>query len=247
MLGFCYSSINYETLVQPYRVISFDIFDTLLYRIVSKPTDVFYLMEHRILEEFGITHFHDKRILAEKRARDRSEDEDITLKEIYTSMQLDTQVMDLIMEYEKEAELSVLRPDPIMVNLLKYCNMQGKLIIIISDMYHEKTFLKRALQCSGIDGYSELYVSSDRRVTKASGSLYLYVAENENIYDRSVWLHIGDNRYSDFFMPKMLGIHAYQYDNKRNCSEKRIGGLQRLTLSSKLWIQSICGLGRSKL
>lgn len=61
------SSINADELylkVEPYKYVSFDIFDTLVKRNVENPTDVFKLMEYKAGNGFA-----DRRIKAENRLR----------------------------------------------------------------------------------------------------------------------------------------------------------------------------------
>ncbi|MEG0271369.1 MAG: hypothetical protein RR821_14075, partial [Clostridia bacterium] len=52
---------------QPYQVISFDVFDTLLYREVERPVDVFLLLEVQRRQ----MDFAQLRVKAEKDARSR--------------------------------------------------------------------------------------------------------------------------------------------------------------------------------
>ena len=61
------SSINADELylkVEPYKYVSFDIFDTLVKRNVENPTDVFKIMEGNAGKGFA-----DRRIKAEREAR----------------------------------------------------------------------------------------------------------------------------------------------------------------------------------
>ena len=51
--------------IDKYDVISFDIFDTLVFRPFSEPTALFYLLE----KEIGIMNFHDIRVAMEHEAR----------------------------------------------------------------------------------------------------------------------------------------------------------------------------------
>lgn len=61
------------------KVVSFDVFDTLLSRPFVEPTDLFLYIE-TIYKRNG---FARERVQAEKRARIKSLEEDITLEEIY--------------------------------------------------------------------------------------------------------------------------------------------------------------------
>lgn len=202
--------------IDRHKVVSFDIFDTLVYRTVNKPVDVFRLMEPWVEKEFGIKNFAESRREAEKRARSLTDEEEISFPEIYKAMEIQDDVAAQLMECECRTELFVLRRDETMSELFSYCVERGKRVLIISDMYHDEAFLKTALHHVGIGGYDRLYVSSAEKVTKASGMLFRKVGEKEGIKDMSLWLHIGDNLYSDYAMPRAVGMVAKLYDNGRS-------------------------------
>ena len=66
-----------------YDVISFDIFDTLLFRLVCNPYDVFLLMESK----YNFKNFSALRIKAESNARgekNHNKKKEVSLQEIYT-------------------------------------------------------------------------------------------------------------------------------------------------------------------
>ena len=210
-----YDLTDFQRLAARYAVVSFDIFDTLLYRTVNKPTDVFRLMERRAEQGFGVTDFYEKRVQAERAARERIQAEDVTLSDIYGAMHLDRPTAEALMAYEKQTELAVLRPDRVMSELLKWCVREGKKVLIISDMYHSEEFLSGALRRAGIENWDGLYLSSREGVTKAGGGLYRRVMEREGITDKKRWVHIGDNYSSDYVIPGSLGLHAFCYDNGR--------------------------------
>ena len=223
-----YDLADYQRLVTKYTVVSFDIFDTLLYRTVNRPTDVFFLMERYAEQEFGITGFYEKRVQAERSARKMTYAEDVTLSDIYDVMRLDRQTAEALMEYEKQTELAVLRPDWVMSELLKWCIREGKKVLIISDMYQSEEFLSGALKRAGIENWDGLYLSSREGVTKASGELYRYVMERERITDKKRWVHFGDNLRSDYLRPRSMGIDAAIYDNGRYALTTRRRFLQRV-------------------
>lgn len=209
---------KFHRMMDRHEIISFDIFDTLLFRTVNKPVDVFRLMEPWAEKTFGISDFAEKRIEAEKLARSRTQDEEITLSDIYRIFELSNEETAALQQYECETELSVLRRDDVAAKLLSYCVDRGKRILIISDMYQDISFLNTALKHVGIDGYDSLYVSSAEKATKAAGTLFYKAAANENIEHLDRWLHIGDNPYSDYTMPKAVGMSAMLYDNGRGAA-----------------------------
>ena len=81
-------------------------------------------------------------------------------------------------------------------------------------MYLPKYILENILEHNDIT-YDSLYVSCDVKFTKRTGTLYKYVKKKEEIEYKN-WLHIGDNKKSDYYQPLKLGIEAvlvqYSYD-----------------------------------
>ena len=220
----CYED-DYKRLIDEHDIISFDIFDTLLYRTVGHPTDVFTLMEPVVRGFCPIPLFHEARIEAEQEARRLSTSEDITLFDIYTLLDVSTDISKCLMDCEKDIECSVLRRDVMMADLLEYAVHHQKKVLVISDMYQTSDFLNTVLQRAGIYGYTNLYVSSEAGVTKASGNLFRLVAKDEHIQSLNSWLHIGDNPHSDFEVPKRLGLDAALYYNGRSPSPTHRNGL----------------------
>lgn len=92
----------------------------------------------------------------------------------------------------------------------------GKKIIIISDFYHEKKFLKEILNKLNIDEFiSEIYVSSEFGKRKSSGELYKYVCQDIHCMPEEI-LMCGDNYISDYKIPKELGYKTRFLNYKDN-------------------------------
>ena len=77
-----------------YRIVTFDIFDTLVKRNVYSPVDVFQLIEKQYNREhtIKIKGFASERSAAEQKARRDSKYEEITLDEIYNKLSYDARV-----------------------------------------------------------------------------------------------------------------------------------------------------------
>lgn len=83
-----------------------------------------------------------------------------------------------------------------------------KKVVILTDTYLPRDFVERLLEKCEINGYDELYVSSNDNATKASGRLYrklLADLDQEGIHKKRI-LHIGDNKKTDIKMAKEAGI-----------------------------------------
>lgn len=181
--------------IDKYDVISFDIFDTLLKRNVSKPTDVFKYMETK----YSKVGFAQTRINAEKKARKQNKTGEITLEEIYKEMPYDYSSQEMISESELLARNSA------MIKVFRYALDRKKKVIITSDMYLPESFIRSILKREGIDGFDRLFISSTLNKTKHSGKLFDILNKE---YDNLKILHIGDSYYSDYIMPKKKGIFS---------------------------------------
>ncbi|MCR5147056.1 MAG: HAD-IA family hydrolase [Clostridia bacterium] len=191
-------------------IASFDVFDTLIIRTgIKRPTDVFDLVDSEDID------FKTKRIMAEAKARSKSNLEDIKLTDIY--LNLFSEDINKVREYEQKeinAELSVCKANPKAYTFYNKIKNSGKRIIIVSDMYLKKeTIEKLLINCHYDINDVPIYVSSEYGKTKRSGSLFKEVLKNEKV-DASKVIHIGDNLMSDYFNSKKCGIVGYLYNGK---------------------------------
>lgn len=89
---------------------------------------------------------------------------------------------------------------------LRILSEAEKKIFIITDIYLSENLIKRILWKLGIQ-YDALYVSSTLKKMKRNGTLFSEVLKQTGNHPTDM-LHIGDNKQSDYLMPKKLGIHA---------------------------------------
>ena len=76
--------INVKKIVNDYKYISFDIFDTLITRNLNKPIDVFNLVQEEIdKQKLNIKDFKIKRIEAERKASENINEREYTINDIY--------------------------------------------------------------------------------------------------------------------------------------------------------------------
>ena len=202
---------KYVEQLSSYDVVSFDIFDTLIFRPVSQPTEVFYL----IGEKLGISDFKNIRAWAEADARlkcyQKHKHMEISLKDIWLNLQEDVGVLaEGGMQVEIDTELSVCYANPFMLEVWKELVKRNKRIIVVSDMYLPASVLERMLQKNGFTGYEKLYVSCEYEKNKASGTLFKLVKED---YSNERIIHVGDNPHSDDEMARKNGFSTYPYPN----------------------------------
>lgn len=197
------SKINIDDLflrISPFSYVSFDLFDTLVKRNVENPKDIFKIMELSIGD-----HFAEKRIEAEKKARSESCFEEITLEEIYNAFPQNHK--NRLKSIELQTEFDAIVPNLPIIELYQKCIACGKKVFITTDMYWSLKDIKKLLHHVGVDIYDEIYLSSDFRKTKRTGSLFKIILEQQNISPNNL-IHIGDHPNSDSKIPRGLGISA---------------------------------------
>lgn len=195
-----------------FDVISFDIFDTLIFRPFSDPTDLFFLIGN----ELNYMDFRRIRIQVENDARwdkfRKEESFEVNLKDIWCRMERETGISYKEgMEVEQKYEMKYCYANPFMLEVFKRLRAAGKRIVITSDMYLSREFLEKLLKEKGYEGYEELFVSCEIGKCKGNGELFDYVREKIGI-DLS-YAHVGDNQNSDIKMAKSHGFHAHYYPN----------------------------------
>lgn len=209
-----------------YDIVSFDVFDSLLLRNVAQPVDIFRLVEMEYKRKFGVQlPFFGVRIEAEQKARKNTKEEDVTLDEIYRYVeeQFGEEVAEKLKQIEIEMEKRFIVINPELKKLYDATKRLGKKIYIISDMYLSESIIGELLDENEVSGYNELFVSGDRKVSKATGNILTYIRKKQKIDESVRWLHIGDNEISDYEIPRRYGIEGIHYKISRNKDDfKRI-------------------------
>lgn len=199
-----------------YDVISFDVFDTLIFRPFALPTDVFYL----IGEQMEIIDFRNIRSRAEWDVRERCKEQnghsEISLQNIWKKLEKDLGCnAEKGMKTEMETELTLCYANPFMLQVWKELRAMGKRIIIISDMYLPKSCITKMIESAGFKGAEKVYVSCEYQKNKASGSLYKLVQKELDDDDSSHLriIHVGDNPRSDDVMARRASWDTLPYQN----------------------------------
>lgn len=192
-----------------YDVISFDIFDTLLFRKVTRPTDVFSLVE----KSMNLPGFAQARIQAEHAARQKMQHlfstTEVQLQGIYTEMMplYGARCAELQRE-EIQTEFECCYANPVMVALVRELHDMGKTIIAVSDMYLPQKVIVQLLENCGFTQFEQVYVSCEYRVGKADGRLFQIVCKQHP--NKSI-VHIGDNFRSDVIKKSMDRMYSLHY------------------------------------
>ena len=190
-------------------VISFDLFDTLVKRDCCKPTELFAFLEQKINQKYKVeSRFAPKRVQAEIDARNNSTAEEVSLDEIYDELSFKEGSISKVQirRWEEEYEYMVCQWNPFMKPVYEYCKSQGKRIFIVTDIYLPEELIKRILEKLDIQ-YDALFVSSTVRKMKRNGTLFTEVLKQTGVQPSDI-LHIGDNKRSDYLVPKKMGFQA---------------------------------------
>lgn len=199
--------------ISKYDIISFDIFDTLVTRIIYEPDDIFKLMG----EKLKINSFIEKRKQAEQEAR-KNLQKDVNLNEIYDSYQKINKITDTerknIQQLEENLEIKFIVPRVEMKNLVNELYNKNKKMIIVSDMYLTKNVIIKMLKKCGynINMFDYIYISNDINKRKDTEEVWPYI---KNIYKNKKIVHIGDNNNSDVILPKKHKINTVKINSSK--------------------------------
>lgn len=215
--------------INNYDYVSFDIFDTLLKRNVEEPIDIFKYVERFGIRKYGLTYkgFFEKRIEAEKEAR--KDKEEITISDIYKqllSMYPQSELINLLKE-ELNLEYTFCTENIPIKKIFDYCKKKNKKIEIVSDIYMPKVQIEKMLRKNGIDGWDNLFVSSEYNKTKATGNLFNVMIKKLGVSSNKI-IHIGDNKISDYKNARKKGLatlHIKTFDNHLKYYNRPINNL----------------------
>lgn len=187
-------------------IVSFDVFDTLLLRVVEKPLDVFNFVGEKI----GCMNFADIREKAELEARRINGGDEVTIKDIYREVYQRKHIdINAAMIEEMACEEAFCVANPYMLAVYKQLIADGKIIIATSDMYLSSSFIRRLLHRAGYTKIDHIYVSCEHRTTKSTGGLFRVVM-NE-LGKEANYAHIGDNYESDVLGCQKMGWQGFHY------------------------------------
>lgn len=226
-------------------LISFDVFDTLLCRVVGPP-EVTKIPAARELAKFlnqkekdiSVYDLYKKRcdieVAQSEQSRKFGRDGAISISDVFREWvdlyhltgNVETIISELV-KIEIASELKVTRPIEGMVNAVQLAKNLAKKVVWISDMYLAKNHIELLLENHGLGNFFyQGYVSSECGLKKHSGLLFKKVLRDLDISpDR--WLHYGDNNGADFFPPKKLGGKSFLFlQKKQNQKSTRLKRLK---------------------
>lgn len=228
--------IKHEITKPEIKLVSFDIFDTLLIRPLYSPDDLFLFVgkfASKLVPFLNEKTFLDLRKEAENSARrklflSKPMFEDITLSEIYEELanivDINSNISKQIMQEECRLETKFCKPRKLAVSLFNLAKFAGKKVVLTSDMYLEKDFVEQLLLKNGIIGFNKLYLSSDKKALKSSGKLFDILLKESKLEPNEI-LHLGDNWNSDYILPKQKGMQSVFIPKTIETFENKIGDI----------------------
>jgi glycosyltransferase involved in cell wall biosynthesis/FMN phosphatase YigB (HAD superfamily) len=206
-----------------FRAVSFDFFDTLVWRITARPTDVFWEIGHRLAQSGALPNhitprdFEVLRRIAEGKVRERQvvkdkTREDITLAEICEQLRAVQSDASKLAQTELAAENDLCLLNPSTMSFARHAKSRGLKVIITSDIYLAPDHLRDILRANGVDPafFDRIYTSSDVGVCKGTGNLFRHVLRQLNLQPAQV-LHIGDNAHPDVMGARKAGVRGCHY------------------------------------
>ena len=205
------------------RIASFDIFDTTLIRRCGTPSAIFEQLAKLLYP--NDTAMRDAFLLwrcqAEAIAKTKYPEKEITLTDIYSTLDTDSfksKAIEELMDAEKDVEAYNLVANPSIRALIEKKRNEGWQIVFLSDMYLNSSFLREVLVREGCAELNDpIYVSCEANSRKDTGQLYKNVREK---LKPTEWEHYGDNQKSDVKQARKQGVKAYAVDTNYTPAEQ---------------------------
>lgn len=248
-------------------LVSFDVFDTLIHRIVFRPTHLFDLLSKRLASS-DLAIQHGRLLMELPRARENAEREararrhekmachEITLTDVYDILRetyaLDETTAREIMHEELNLEQFAVYPNPVMQSVYRYALGTGKPVVLCSDMYLSQADISTMLDRAGYPPPHTLLVSGELKHSKHAGSMFDLLSNRYDVPTDRI-AHFGDNRHADFNVPRKKGIQAHHFDlvektvderlrwpSSADCDDRAVHGLAQGSLRKLLLHDKDC-------
>ena len=193
-------------------IISTDLFDTIVYRDVWKPEDLFrvhwsaiadFLPQVRDWKSWVRIRKETEHALAKRAAP-----AEIELKDVYEAiardLNLSSEVVAAVYDAELELERKLISPYGDVVEVLRALHAQGVKVVVLTDTYLPPDFIRSLVD--GILGFeADLRCSSETGEPKRTGLAFKRLASD---FGPNV-LHIGDNPEVDVRMARRHGVKCH--------------------------------------
>jgi FMN phosphatase YigB (HAD superfamily) len=198
--------------IQPFDIISFDVFDTLVRRNHHVP-DYAKLKLGKYLVENGIVNDAHKFVRMRNEAeftvrKNKKFQGDVSIVESYLQLGKeqgwDEKKALHFSEMEFAYDLDMIRSKDEIVDILNTLIGQGKSIYIMSDTYYSESQVVLMLRKAGVTNGYKLFVSSELGLRKDNGTMWVFM--KDHLETRGSFVHIGDNAVADAQVPGDFGL-----------------------------------------
>lgn len=196
-----------------YDLLSLDIFDTVVWRMVPTPKDVFFLVANALRDRDAVysatpESFVRERVLAEELARKKVSSHEVTLEQIYAEFPrgyLKGLAPAAVANVELQIEKTLVKVDPLMRALIEHAHTRGIKTALVSDTYFNRSQIRQLVD---ID-VAFTILSCEHNVSKYMG-LHRFLIDESQVAPNRI-LHVGDNYEADIEGPEVFGIERYWY------------------------------------
>lgn len=219
------------------RVLSLDCFDTLLWRKLSSPKDVFYELQQN-------KYFRDSGMSAARRATSASrlrrirhvqgESTELSLVDIYRHAlpSADNTTIQALVEAELSTERDLCFIFKPVFKLLEIANKLGVKTMVVSDTYLSgpqlTTLIEHCMKKAGVSTtIDHVFASSDWGVSKANG-LFGEVLNTIRTPPYRV-VHLGDNVRADHDGAREAGVQGFLFDQFYPSVKSAMSDLERVS------------------
>lgn len=188
------------------RLVTVDIFDTLVTRAFLTPEGAREHLAWRLLRDHGVEGFVRHRADVESYLREKLL-RDPTLREIHSELArrlaLPGVDADMLADAERAHERAVLQPRRSVLRAL--ASAQHMPLTALSDMYLSSEDMQQVLPEEVRHHVSRWWVSCETGMRKDSADTWRQIAKQQGRQDGR-WLHIGDNEHADIQVPQLAGL-----------------------------------------
>jgi FMN phosphatase YigB (HAD superfamily) len=197
--------------ISKHEVISFDLFETLVTRLASRPDDI---LERAIARTKADLKVNGDLLAVRKEAeaacctlygRYR-----FSLADVYEWMAehrgLAPEVTVALHKAELAAEIRLAAPRQTMIDLLAQALASRKKVCIVTDTHLSRETITSILERCGVPEVSNIFISCETGASKFSGELFDQV---KDYFPTKRILHIGDNAEADGVRPRQRGLSAF--------------------------------------
>lgn len=229
------------------KLLSVDIYDTLLVRLLNEPTDLFKELGKNLTNiqsqvYYTNDEFKEIRINSEKKARIASKNKynEVNIYDIYNHFPNNLENINSVLEHELILEEKFSFINDFILNIIIKAYTNNIPVILVSDMYIPKDKMLHILETNNfnISYLDNIFMSCDFKKNKSSGSIWDLVLNTYSHLNPKSIFHIGDNFTSDVLIPRNFKIKTFHY--KTGSSKKSdLFEYENVFIKHPLFINSI--------